>query len=521
MAAVTSAVATAVSAASSIYQMDQAGREQSDRYAAEAAKMRDEAVRRLEEVGIPTVEAQRIVLESPELVGLQEYQQMGPSAMEDISTDPRLKQAQMDALSKMQEMGGSGLTEAEKAQAMLMQREVAGEEQARQKSILQEMAQRGIGGSGVELAARLSSSQGAADRRAVQQAQLAAQAQQRALQAITQGGSLAGNMQSTEFGQKAQQASAADQIAQFNAAQRAQIDAANLANRQAVANQQAAISNQQETFNKSLLQQDYNNRMRKAESVANMKTGQAAASDKQATNAANAGATAASGASKAAGSAFELAGKAGEYAIENWDNDKKTSDGINWSSNAPVDQFSNVAADGGIMKKYKDLKYADGGMAPQKEQQQPMPTSDYISNPNNNGGFAGGGIPVPDSEDQRIIPGNDFEDDRVDAKINSGEMVLNLEQQQRLMDLLKGLIEPEDMPNEDIIEPAVYAPNAEIEIEGMGYKDGGTVNEDDKLARGLYQEHAKMTEQNEQMKQAQKDTNARIKALETLMGVKK
>ena len=71
-------------------------------------------------------------------------------------------------------------------------------------------------------------------------------------------------------------------------------------------------------------------------------------------------------------------------------------------------------------------------------------------------------VPVPDSgsgEHSRylegdIVPGNSFEGDRVDAKINSGEMVLNVEQQQRLMELLKGLRDLEGLGDENIIEPA-------------------------------------------------------------------
>ena len=69
---------------------------------------------------------------------------------------------------------------------------------------------------------------------------------------------------------------------------------------------------------------------------------------------------------------------------------------------------------------------------------------------------------MPDSglqEDNRylegdIVPGESFEGDRVDAKINSGEMVLTIEQQQRLMELLKGLRDLKGLGDEDIIEPA-------------------------------------------------------------------
>lgn len=52
---------------------------------------------------------------------------------------------------------------------------------------------------------------------------------------------------------------------------------------------------------------------------------------------------------------------------------------------------------------------------------------------------------------------DEYAGDRVDAKLNRGEMVLNAEQQQRLLDLLRGELAPEDLtrlfsPEEDIVE---------------------------------------------------------------------
>ena len=136
-----------------------------------------EAAEYLESIGVPPAEAQRIALE---------YAQVGPSAMEEIETDPRLRSAQMDALAQMQEMGAPGLTGEERAQQMMITRGSGAQAQARDKAILQNMAERGMGGSGAELIARLQGSQSAADRASVQQAQLSGQAQSRALQAMSQ-----------------------------------------------------------------------------------------------------------------------------------------------------------------------------------------------------------------------------------------------------------------------------------------------------------------------------------------------
>jgi hypothetical protein len=56
------------------------------------------------------------------------------------------------------------------------------------------------------------------------------------------------------------------------------------------------------------------------------------------------------------------------------------------------------------------------------------------------------------NSDEDIVGGDSFERDRVDAKLNSGEMVLNVAQQQRLLDLIRGEISPEEVGDEDIVE---------------------------------------------------------------------
>lgn len=54
----------------------------------------------------------------------------------------------------------------------------------------------------------------------------------------------------------------------------------------------------------------------------------------------------------------------------------------------------------------------------------------------------------------KVVPGHSYVGDRIDARINSGEMVLNLEQQQRLMELLKGKKDLKEMPKEDVVRDA-------------------------------------------------------------------
>jgi uncharacterized protein (UPF0147 family) len=105
----------------------------------------------------------------------------------------------------------------------------------------------------------------------------------------------------------------------------------------------------------------------------------------------------------------------------------------------PAEEMASRDAFNKLIKEEALKKYAGGGCAGRDKE------------------YEEGGIPVEgyDSDlDEELIDGTSYVGDRVDAKVNSGEMVLNVEQQQRLMDLLRGDIIPEEMPDEDIVRPA-------------------------------------------------------------------
>lgn len=257
----------------------------------QAAAARQKAVQALEQIGIPSVEAQQLVLQNPEMIGqfapeAVTAEQLGPSGMENVQVNPQLKEAQMSALRQLQEQGTNPLTDIEKASLNEARRQTAGDEQARQKLILQQMAERGAGGSGAELAARLASSQGSADRAAQESDRMKAMAQQRALDAIAQAGALGGQIRGQEFGEEAQKASAMDAIARFNAQNRQDVSSSNVAARNAAAlreaemrqqleNLRATNANAQQQYNKQLLQTRFQNEMDKAKGVSNAYTGQA------------------------------------------------------------------------------------------------------------------------------------------------------------------------------------------------------------------------------------------------------
>jgi hypothetical protein len=229
----------------------------------------------LEKVGIPPMEAQKIVLERPELVGRLIAEELGPSAMEDIGVDPRLKGAQMDVLAGFQELTETGLAPEDMAAYRQLGRTGAREEQARQRAILQGMQQRGTLDSGAQLAAQLASSQGAAERRQQEGERIAAEAAAARRSALAQTGQLGSQIRGQQFSEAAQKAQASDIINKFNVANRQQVAGQNLAERQRIAEAQAASRNQQQLYNKQLIQQQFQNEMAKQGGIAGAYSGTA------------------------------------------------------------------------------------------------------------------------------------------------------------------------------------------------------------------------------------------------------
>src|SRR5690606_10901263 len=123
-----------------------------------------------------------------------------------------------------------------------------------------------MGGSGMELAARLQSAQSSADRQSQESDRLMQIAQQRALDAMSQAGNLATGMRSQSFGEQSDIARARDLINQFNVQNQQNVHQRNVANtnqanlrnlqeRQRLSEAGTAIKNAQQQYNKELQQQ--------------------------------------------------------------------------------------------------------------------------------------------------------------------------------------------------------------------------------------------------------------------------
>lgn len=259
--------------------------------AAQAAAFAARAIAELEKVGIPSIEAQKIALENPAMVfkyvpAMEKDFPEIKSQYDQISTDPRLEAAQSEALAGLSQRADMGVTPADQAEIDALRRGTAQQEKARQSTILQQMEQQGLGGSGAQLQAQLLSSQGAAQNASVEGDRLAAmkfEAKQAALEKL---GNLAGSQRAQSYGEQANAASAADMIAQYNQQQRSGTQQRNIASqnqaqlqaeqlKQEMETNRANTANTEQTYNKELQAKKFEQEMAKAGAMSNALTGAA------------------------------------------------------------------------------------------------------------------------------------------------------------------------------------------------------------------------------------------------------
>jgi hypothetical protein len=180
------------------------------------------------------------------LSGLPDYQVVGqispesyvagPSAYENIKTDPVALAAQQKALASMQKIGDEGgMTLEDKVNLAQIAQDELNQNRGIQEATSQNAAARGISGSGLEMAKRLSADQGTANRQSTRDMEVAAQAQARALQAIQNSGTMGSQLRTQDYNEQQNLANARDAITAFNLKNRQAIDTANLANQQRIA----------------------------------------------------------------------------------------------------------------------------------------------------------------------------------------------------------------------------------------------------------------------------------------------
>lgn len=147
-----------------------------------------------------------------------------------------MRQKQLQAIGGIEELAQTGLSAIDRAALTEIQNQIATQERGQRESILQNMAQRGISGSGQELAAQLQGSQAASQLASQQGMQQAAQAQRARMQALSSLSEMAGGIEQTDFLREQQRQAAQDAINQFNVQNRNVAGLRNLQTQQDLAN---------------------------------------------------------------------------------------------------------------------------------------------------------------------------------------------------------------------------------------------------------------------------------------------
>ena len=147
-----------------------------------------------------------------------------------------MRQKQLQAIGGVEELSQTGLSAIDRAALAEIQNQIATQERGQRESILQNMAQRGISGSGQELAAQLQSSQAASQQASTQGMQQAAQAQRARMQALSSLSEMAGGIEQTDFQRESQRQAAQDAINQFNVQNKNVAGLRNLQTQQDIAN---------------------------------------------------------------------------------------------------------------------------------------------------------------------------------------------------------------------------------------------------------------------------------------------
>lgn len=223
-----------------------------------------------------------------------------PSKMEQITTDPRFQQAQMSALDELSDItSNGGLTAIDKSKLNDISNQEATQQRGAREAIIQNAQARGMGGSGIEMAQQMQNQQDSATRQNSKDLDVAAMAQQRALDALAMQGQMGSNMQNQQFNQKAQVAGAQDAVSKFNAANQQavglantqannQAQAANLGVKQGTADANTQMRNAQQQYNKNLIQGNFDNELKKRGGSAQAQQFNAQAQGQNSQNQANA-----------------------------------------------------------------------------------------------------------------------------------------------------------------------------------------------------------------------------------------
>jgi len=249
------------------------------------------AMQELDAVGMPPDLSAKLIYEELKQQGtltpeLEKEINLQHSEMANLKERSEGRETQIDALNKLRGITEQGLSPQDMAALNKTRQMVGKDTEAKRQQILQQAAARGQSGSGYELMAQLNAAQAGADQMSQGGDELAALRSQARIEALAKLGSAGSQLRSQDTAFDTDKAKSEDIISQWNTsnsrevqarnvAAQNQAQAANLASKQQISNQNAGL------YNAELLRQKqeqgalWDREMQRAQSRANARLGAA------------------------------------------------------------------------------------------------------------------------------------------------------------------------------------------------------------------------------------------------------
>ncbi|CAB4157380.1 hypothetical protein UFOVP683_19 [uncultured Caudovirales phage] len=214
---------------------------------------------------------------------------MSATELRDILGNTEMRAEQLQARQMLEDITNSGgMTAIDRARLSEIQNQIGSQERGSREQILQNMAQRGLYGSGAELASQLQNQQSASQAASLAGSQVASDAQNRAYNAILQGGQMASDIENTDYSRLAQSAQAQDAINQYNNQNRNTALMQDWQNKQNARTMNTSAENELKQQNQALLNQgQYYNAVNKPMAQYGMQSQQGQAAQQGLTGQAN------------------------------------------------------------------------------------------------------------------------------------------------------------------------------------------------------------------------------------------
>lgn len=151
---------------------------------------------------------------------------LGETGLNSIEKDQQLSDMELRALMDLEEQSRDGLSARDKAELAKLESNVNRAHAGRVGAVRQNMADRGLAGSGMDYALRQQAAQDATEREALASLERAAMSQEGKRSAMSRMGAMAGDMNARRFDEAARKAEAQDAINRFNTGN--QIDTARM-----------------------------------------------------------------------------------------------------------------------------------------------------------------------------------------------------------------------------------------------------------------------------------------------------